>query len=341
MKCSKCGAVNPEGAGYCGLCGGKIRGEAPKPVAHTASAVISCPECGGEMPARAAFCGKCGARLSVVQSNKGAAEAVPEKAPGKEKKPVKASAPLTGKAAGPGAKGSLREMVSIPEGWFVMGAPSETGNDDERPQHQVRLGAYYIDVCTVSNRDYERFAPNHRRLRPENSIGDDDPVVFVTYAQCMEYCAWRTEQEKLPPGAYTLPTEAQWECAARGGLDGKVYPWGDGEADFEYVNTLDAGRGRAMPVNKGKPNGFGLRYMGSNVREWCLDWYHPTWYSNIEATSPDTEGPRPLLLVNMRVVRGASFLDPVRELGRCSSRHYAHPESAGSDTGFRCVRRIS
>ena len=332
MRCGNCDAINPEGAGYCNLCGVKI--VQAKPASDVSSATPRCPECGCEMPPRAAFCGKCGARLmgsSADASTMAATEDSAPLAPASEpKSPVRTTA----------GEGSLREMVLIPGGWFAMGAEPGAGNDDERPRHQVRLSPYYMDACAVSNIEFEQFAPNHRRLRPETAIGDDDPVVFVSYGQCLEYCAWRSEREKLPPNSYTLPTEAQWECAARAGLTGAKFPWGNEPGDGGHFNTLESERGRALPVNAGTPNGYGLHFMGSNVREWCLDWYSPTWYSAIEATLPDPIAPRPVMLVNMRVVRGAAFQDRLTELGRCSARNYAHPESAGSDTGFRCVRRM-
>jgi formylglycine-generating enzyme required for sulfatase activity len=234
--------------------------------------------------------------------------------------------------------GSLRAMVLIPDGWFAMGSPMDSGEPDERPRHQVELTAYFIDRYAVSNLDYEKFDPRHRRKRPEIAEGDNDPVVFVTYQDCLDYCRWRAEQEGVPAGTYTLPSEAQWERAARGGYPGRSYPWGN-EITAELCNTADTGRGRAVPVNAGQPNGFGLFHMGSNVREWCRDYYSEDYYSTAEAAGPDPVCATRRTLAQMRVVRGASFADLAERQGRCAARHCAHPSSSSNDMGFRCVRK--
>jgi formylglycine-generating enzyme required for sulfatase activity len=234
---------------------------------------------------------------------------------------------------------SLREMVLIPAGWFSMGSPGGVGKEDEHPQHQVQLSAYFMDRCAVSNEEYEKFDPNHRRMRVEESLHDEDPVIFVSYQECLDYCRWRAEQEGVPPGTYTLPSEAQWERAARGGYPDRVYPWGD-TIDTEKCNTLEAGRNRTLPVAEGFANGFQLYHMGSNVREWCLDFYSETYYDRLEARGPDPRGPAATLVVRMRVVRGACYQDAAIELSRCAARNYAHPKSGTSDIGFRCVRMV-
>jgi formylglycine-generating enzyme required for sulfatase activity len=231
-------------------------------------------------------------------------------------------------------------MVLIPAGWFAMGEHANRGNPDEHPRHQVELSAYYVDRSAVSNAEYEQFDPRHRRLRPEVADGDHDPVVFVTYEEVLAYCRWRAEQEGAPSDSYTLPTEAQWERAARGGYSDRVYPWGNAIV-AEACNCRETAQERTVPVDEGAPNGFGLFHMGSNVREWCLDYYSETYYQTREASGPDPRGPYPSMMVNMNVVRGASFQDLAKELGRCAARNYAHPKSASSDIGFRCVRRCT
>jgi formylglycine-generating enzyme required for sulfatase activity len=228
-------------------------------------------------------------------------------------------------------------MVLIPAGWCAIGSPAGVGNDDEHPRHQVETDSYYIDRCAVSNIEYERFDPGHRRLRPEVAEGDDDPVVFVSYRDCLRYCRWRAAQERVPSNTYSLPTEAQWERASRGGFRDRIYSWGN-EILTEACNTAEAGRQRTVPVDKGAPNGFGLFHMGSNIREWCRDYYSEGYYSSLQATGPNPTGPQPSLLINMVVVRGASFQDTASELGRCAARNFAHPNNSSSDTGFRCVR---
>jgi formylglycine-generating enzyme required for sulfatase activity len=214
------------------------------------------------------------------------------------------------------------------------------GRDDERPRHPVKLNAYYIDRAAVSNIEYERFDPQHKTRRPEVSDGDDDPVVMVTYQDCLNYCRWRSEQEKLPADAYTLPTEAQWERAARGGYADRLYPWGDAVKP-ELCNTFEAGRNRTVAVAEGAANGFMLYHMGGNVREWCLDAYLKTYYATKLPAWVDPKGPALNPMRELRVVRGASFVEKAEALARCAARGYAAPRMMQSDLGFRCVRVVT
>lgn len=346
MRCSKCGFENSEGMSFCGKCAAELRATADS------ATEVKCSKCGSTMPATATFCGICGYELSrsatVPPSNP---PQTPVASPGDVH--AGSSRPAGGSRgtveelaedAREGAEGpresprdSLREMVAVPGGWFAMGSPPGVGNDAEHPRHQVELSAYYIDRCTVSNVEYERFDPKHRRLRPDVADGDQDPVVFVSHKDCLNFCRWRAEQEGVPPDTYSLPTEAQWERAARGGCPERLYPWGD-EINSANCNTLECGPRRAVPIDEGTPNDFGLFHMGSNVREWCLDYYSADYYASMDALGPNPVGPKRMMLVNMNVVRGASFQDRAAELGRCAARNYAHPNSSSSDIGFRCVR---
>ena len=228
----------------------------------------------------------------------------------------------------------LREMVEIPGGTFLMGSLPGYGNDDECPQHRVTLGDFRIDRFAVSNIEFEQFRPRHQRT--PTSSGDLDPVVYVSFEDCVEYCNWRSEQEGLPSGCYRLVTEAQWEYCARGGQD-FLFPWGDEFIDG-VANTREGGLGRAIPVDEGVPNGFNLLHMGSNVREWCSDWYNEAFYSMDSATRTNPTGPAAMEFVNMKVIRGASFQDLASDLSRCAARNCAHPRTESDDIGFRCVR---
>lgn len=345
MRCSKCDFENLEGMAFCGKCGTELKATVD------GAAEVKCPKCGSTMPSTATFCGICGCELS--HSETGPPSTVPRQSAsiagqadagsvGRTQslpRPTEAPPDRHGdaEAVQESPSGSLREIVAVPAGWFAMGSSPDVGNDDEHPRHQVELSSYYIDRCTVSNLEYERFDPQHRRLRPDVADGDQDPVVFVSHGDCLNYCRWRAEQEGMPPDTYSLPTEAQWERAARGGSPESLYPWGD-EIGPAECNTLECGRGRVVPIDEGAPNDFGLFHLGSNVREWCLDYYSADYYGNMEAAGPDPTGPQRMMLVNMNVVRGASFQDKAAELGRCAARNYAHPDSSSSDIGFRCVR---
>ncbi len=343
MRCPKCSYENAKGMGFCGKCGTALTSTTPVETV--------CPRCQARMPGKAAFCGVCGENLSSPSG--GSAPPAPTSAPRESastipplqvKDPAEPAAPapevrstITAELRSP--DNSLRPMVLIPGGWFAMGAPPGAGKEDERPQHQVQLSPFYLDRHAVSNLEYERFDPTHRRLRPAEADGDNDPIVFVAYEDCLNYCRWRSQQEGLMADSYLLPTEAQWEYAARGGYPERLYSWG-AAVSADLCNTREAGRGRTVPVAEGPVNGFHLFHMGDNVREWCLDYYAETYYARLEATILDPKGPQPSLAIRMKVVRGASYLDPAEALGRCTARNYAHPKTGTSDIGFRCARRV-
>lgn len=352
MRCPECGFESPAGMLFCGKCGTKF--ELTPNEIPTAEAQVVCAHCGAAMPPGSMFCGVCGTSIAslavgtpVLQvSNR--VVVMEDDASAKDDgvhpgKPAQAEASAIQERApqreGHSPEGALREMVLVPGGWFAMGSEDGSGNDDERPKHQVELTPFYIDRCAVSNKAFESFMPSHRRLRPETSDRDEDPVVFVTHAECLEYCRWRAEQEGVSLDTYTLPSEAQWEFAARGGHPDRLYPWGS-DIRRELCNTLECGRGRTVLVDEGAPNGFSLLSMGSNVREWCLDSYSPTFYVSGASRLKNPVAQPQLDLVYMYVVRGASFQEKADELGRCTARSYAHQSSSSDDTGFRCVRVI-
>jgi formylglycine-generating enzyme required for sulfatase activity len=312
------------------------------------SSTRSCPSCGADMPAKAMYCGKCGNRMDVTPRGESPIPAGPTPSPVPVLPPtpvaVSVDEPVAeerreARADAASPSGSLRPMVLIAAGEFIMGSPDGAGQDDERPQHTVKLRAYYIDRHAVSNAEYERFDPTHKRHRPSEADGDDDPVVMVTYEDCLNYCRWRAAQEKVAPDSYSLPTEAQWERAARGGFPDRLYAWGDA-VHLDLCNTLETGRRRAIGVGLGIPNGFLLFHMGSNVREWCFDFYAPSYYGQKVPQWIDPQGPAPNPMEKFRVVRGASFIEPAETLGRCAARGFAAPRSRQSDIGFRCVRAV-
>jgi formylglycine-generating enzyme required for sulfatase activity len=353
VECPNCGSMMPGDAQFCGVCGLGLCPAALSPspqevkaakLPSTASPAAKDPP--AEVPAATIPAAEVPAAAPTLQ----AAAPVSEEAPAQTPRSLDSTdspkivvrpliiEPREAEAEFVSPEKSIREMVLLPAGWFAMGSPSGSGNCDEHPRHQVQLSAYYIDRCAVCNIEYEKFDPRHRRLRPEVADGDHDPVVFVTYYDCLEYCRWREQQEGVAKGTYSLPTEAQWERAARGGSPDRLYSWGN-EIILEACNTSEAQRGRTVPVDEGAPNGFGLFHIGSNVREWCLDRYSDMYYGTRDASGCDPAGPQSAMMVTMHVVRGASFQDPAMELGRCAARNYAHPKNSSSDIGFRCVRR--
>ena len=380
LECANCGKLNPKEVLFCGKCGSKLQHPVvanSEKAEDEVSCVPKCWKCGSMMPKSAVFCGVCGNKLDSGTEKE--RDGGPNSEPGVSKatigvtsegEPAKLSDtrsagaadaaskgiahPKERKESAPGVsagveptrpepprpEGSIREMVLIPDGKFPIGSDGLEGNQDERPRHLVELSAFFIDRFAVSNAEYEQHDPGHISLRADSESRSGDPVVFVSYADCEAYCRWRCKQEGVSEGTYRLPTEAQWEVAARGGLPGQVYPWGD-EINSALCNTREGRRGRALSVGEGVPNGYGLLHMGDNIREWCLDWYVANYYECLEASGRNPSGPSGSSFGNrLRVVRGASYQDSANQLGRCAARNYGHPRSSSNDTGFRCVRLL-
>jgi sulfatase modifying factor 1 len=199
---------------------------------------------------------------------------------------------------------AVTDFVAIPPGRFLMGASAdEGGQDDERPQHWVEVDAFDMAVFPVTTGDL--------------------PAVGVSWDDAAAYCAAR--------GGVRLPTEAEWEWAARGGLIGKRYPWGD-----EIPSWLPhGGRGPLdgpWPVTLGEPNGFGLYGIGANIHEWCADWHSAAYY----AQSPEKNPAGPSTGVR-RASRGGAWRHAVT-VSRCAQRSKLGPSLRYTDYGFRVVK---
>jgi formylglycine-generating enzyme len=267
--------------------------------------------------------------------------------------------------------GSTDGMVELPGGEFLMGnaGPHSYPDDGEGPVRRVQLDPFFIDSCAVSNAEFERFveetdhvteaerfgwsfvfggllpddfpptrgvvhAPWWRQVdgadwrRPEGPQSDldgrlDHPVVHISWNDVQAFCVWAGKR---------LPTEAEWEYAARGGLEGKLFPWGDelepgGEhrmnvwqGAFPGENTGADGFYGTCPVDEFAANGYGLHNMTGNVWEWCADWFHPDFPN--------------------RSTRGGSYLchHSYCERYRVAARNSLTPDSTTGNTGFRCVR---
>jgi len=237
---------------------------------------------------------------------------------------------------------STGDMVLIPAGEFLMG--SEDGDDDEKPVHKIYLDAYYIDKYEVTNAQFSRFLNEKRnqeeggatwldiddeeclieyrngRYQPKSGY-DNHPVIEVSWYGARAYAKWAGKR---------LPTEAEWEKAARGGLVGKKYPWGD-SIDSSKAN-YGGNVGHTTPVGFYPPNGYGLNDMTGNVWEWVSDWYDRDYYSSSPHRNP--QGPDS---GSYRVARGGSWYRSARYL-RSARRYYHYPHNAGSLLGFRCAK---
>ncbi len=219
-------------------------------------------------------------------------------------------------------------MVRIPEGWFWMG--SDTGRDDERPAHRVWVEAFELAAYQVTNADYARFLSATKHPAPlhwddPNFKHPEQPVVAVSWFDAAAYCGWLS---KMTGRRYRLPTEAEWERAARGGEEGKLYPWGDASPETlpDYATRWKTGPER---VGLYPPNAYGLYNSGDNVHEWCADWYDPGYY----ARSPERSPPGPET-GSRRASRGGSWRHHIK-VSRCAARSSIPPEFKYADYGFR------
>ena len=246
------------------------------------------------------------------------------------------------------------EMVLIPAGEFRRG--SNNGQEDERPVHTVYVDAFYMDKYEVTNAQFQKFVlanPDWDKGRIADRYYDGDylqhwtgndypsekanhPVVYVSWYAAMAYAQWAEKR---------LPTEAEWEYAARGGLEGKKYPWGDG-IDSGKANYA-ANVGDTTPVDRYPPNGYGLHDMAGNVWEWCLDQYDHDFYSVSRRKNP-IGGPYTInwfrfidnftRVKTSRVTRGGGWRSGPTAL-RVADRNYGSPElTSWTEFGFRCVR---
>ena len=229
------------------------------------------------------------------------------------------------------------QMVLIPAGSFVMGF--EGGDGDEKPSHSVILQEYYIDKFEVTNSQYRLcvsgnvckppslFSSSTRSNYFNNPSYDNYPVIYVSWDDARTYCEWFGAR---------LPTEAEWEKAARGGLDGKIYPWGDENpscdrgaangANFGGCTSLDT-----IIVENFGANGYGIYDMAGNVWEWVADWYESSYYNYTPSDNP--LGPQSGIT---KVIRGGRWSSTVGGL-RVAGRNNAYPSDSTEYGGFRCA----
>ena len=240
-------------------------------------------------------------------------------------------------------------MCLIPAGEFEMGdhfnegAGFKEGPDDELPVHTVFLEDFYIDVYEVTNALYEKFMDATGRKAPafwnDGELNQpDQPVVGVSWYDAAAYAQWAGKR---------LPTEAEWEKAARGGLVGKRYPWGDeithDDANYWRVEGRDAWE-RTAPVGSFPANGYGLHDMAGNVWEWCMDEYAELYYAMSPMNNPVAGG----FIVNDnfinvktgRVIRGGSWISSLNFL-RVARRSVNLPSIILNYYGFRCAGSVT
>ena len=233
------------------------------------------------------------------------------------------------------------EMVLIPAGEFLMGSDDRDARDDEKPVHPVYLGAFYMDKYEVTIGRYKQFVrvTGHRSLPDwvsKISPTDQHPVIGVSWHDAMAYAQWANKR---------LPTEAEWEKAARGGLVGKRYPWGD-SIDTSKANYSVSNFGRTKAVGSYAANGYGLYDMAGNVFEWCLDAYSSNAYGSLPRRNPVSGGNIASIINNFanvnnyRVLRSGSWYNTVPNV-RCARRYHNMPTNTNDYNGFRCARTVT
>ena len=250
-------------------------------------------------------------------------------------------------AALPSAAQSTPEgMAEIPAGKFWMGRTQTLWRDaidvvprakmDNRPANHIYLDSFYIDKYEVTNADYARFleakggkAPWHWRDGKIPSGKEKQAAYNVNWFEADAYCRWVGKH---------LPTEAEWEKAARGGLDRKPYPWGDrpetgGGRGGGARPPAALGTGHAVDVGSFPPNGYGLYDMVGNVMEWTNDWYSVNYYAFMPKENP--KGPDTGLYKSLR---GGGWADSLGEEVATFFRNFSDPELRSSTIGFRCAK---
>jgi formylglycine-generating enzyme required for sulfatase activity len=292
-------------------------------------------------------------------------------------------------------------LALIPAGSFIMGDTFNEGSTNELPLHAVSVSGFFMDTNLVTYAlwtNVYQWAASHGYSfdNAGSTYGGDNyskgptyPVHLVNWYDAVKWCNARSEMQSLTPCYYTssaqttvyrtgdtdlsnacvnwsatgyrLPTEAEWEKAARGGALGQRFPWADtnvitwsranycgdpAEIDYDLSSTnyfdptFSAGGSEPFtsPAGYFAPNGYGLCDMAGNVMEWCWDWYNANWYANSGATQADPRGP-PTGASDSRVLRGGDWYD-YADYARCAYRAYYTPTAADDNIGFRCVQGL-
>jgi serine/threonine-protein kinase len=222
-----------------------------------------------------------------------------------------------------------KEYIHIPAGEFWMGHP----RDSDAPRRQVYLNGFYISRYPVTNAEFHAFVEEAFYMPPQHWRNDvytaweaDHPVTYVSWHDAVAYCRWAGGR---------LPTEAEWEKAARG-TDERRYPWGN-TFDPQRCNSREGGKSAATPVGKYSPAGdspYGGGDMAGNVWEWVLDWYAPAYGAPATGEPSFIRSPAGPATGKAKVIRGGSYNNKER-LVTCYTRDYAVPKTCAVNYGFR------
>lgn len=262
-------------------------------------------------------------------------------------------------------------FVFIPAGSFTMGAslteasglPAPEDSTDEIPTHTVEVDALFLQKTEVTKAQWDEVrlwatTQGYSDMPPGAGPAGNQPVNEVNWYDVVKWCNARSEKDGLTPvylvseevfrtgssaptanwsaNGYRLPTEAEWEKAARGGLQGKRFPTGDTISTSQAnYRASDAESGLLVNVASYPPNGYGLHDMAGSVWEWCWDHYRADYYGSSPATNP--RGPA---AGNGRCMRGGCWYDELSTRLRCANRGKDDPTERFDDVGFRIARRI-
>jgi formylglycine-generating enzyme required for sulfatase activity len=224
-------------------------------------------------------------------------------------------------------------MRRIPEGWFQMGC--DAGRDDEKPAHRVWVDSFELAAFQTTNAEYARFLDDTRYLQPllwidPSFANPEQPVVAVSWFDAVTYCEWLT---RVHGRQFRLPREAEWERAARGGVEGETYPWGNCAPEElpDYANRWKTG---PEPVGLYAPNRYDIYNLGDNVHEWCADWYDAAYYGVSPERNP--QGP---VSSSRRASRGGSWRHHIK-VTRTAARSSIPPDFKYADYGFRVAADV-
>jgi sulfatase modifying factor 1 len=229
---------------------------------------------------------------------------------------------------------AIPEIVRISDGFFLMGC--EQGQDNEQPVHRVWVDGFGIGKFPVTNRQYSFFVEQTQSVpapfcTDPMFAGAEQPVVGVTWDEAFRYCDWLGE---VTNQKVRLPTEAEWERAARGGREGALYPWGDEAPEQRPYAGFDPATGGPARVGVNEPNGFRLFDMSEGVHEWCSDYYDYNYYNFSRERNPQgaASGER-------RASRGGSWRHQIK-FSRCAARSSLPPSFKYADYGFRVAATL-
>ena len=223
------------------------------------------------------------------------------------------------------------EWVSVQGGSFRMGDTFGDGEDRARPDHAVTVSNFYIGKYEVTFNQYDAFCDATQREKPDDKGWGrgNRPVIRISWNDANAFCEWMS---KRTGQAIRLPTEAEWEFAAKGGIQSKGYKY-SGSNHVDEVAWIYSNSGmRTQPVGLKKPNELKLYDMSGNMWEWCSDWYDETHYSNSPERNP--EGPSTGVT---KTLRGGSWGNGPNHM-RCDNRDGSRPGYKDNSLGFRCVK---